>query len=36
MISVDTRLVVSPYQFNLRNNSIAVMTVELDFVTKKK
>lgn len=35
MISVDGKLVVSPYQFDLRANSINIMTVEVDFITKK-
>lgn len=34
-ISVDIKIPVKPYAIDLRTNSISMMTVELDFITKK-
>ena len=36
MISVDIKIPVRGYRFDLRTNSISLMTVELDFLSKKK
>lgn len=36
MISVDIKIPVKPFQLDLKSNSISLMTVELDFMTKKK
>jgi len=35
MISVDIKIPVKEYRFDLRTNSISLMTVELDFLSKK-
>lgn len=36
MISLDIKIPVKAFQFDLRTNSISLMVVELDFMTKKK
>lgn len=35
MISVDLNIAVKPFQFDLKSQSISVMTIELDFVSKR-
>lgn len=35
MISVDLGISVRPFQYDLRSKSISVLTVELDFISKK-
>ena len=35
MISVDSKLFVTPFQYDLKNQSISIMTVDIDFITKK-
>lgn len=35
MISVESKLYVKPFSFDLRTQSVSVMTVEVDFITKK-
>lgn len=35
MISVETKIIVKPYQFDLKSNSISVMTLDIDFLSKK-
>ena len=35
MISVDTKFLVTPFQFDLRTQSINILTVDVDFLTKK-
>ena len=36
MISVDLPIAVKPFQYDLRTKSISILTIELDFVSKKK
>lgn len=36
MISVETKIHVVPFQFDLRSQSVSVLTVEIDFMSKKK
>lgn len=36
MISVDTKLNVVPFQFDLRFQSINIITIEVDFLNKKR
>lgn len=35
MISVDSKIIVRPFQFDLKSSSINIMTVEVDFIQKK-
>ncbi|CAF1018753.1 unnamed protein product [Brachionus calyciflorus] len=35
MISVDSKIIVKPYQFDLRTSSIDILTVEVDFIQKR-
>lgn len=35
MISVDSRIIARPFQYDLKNSSINIMTVEVDFIQKK-
>ncbi len=36
MISIDLPITIRPFQYDLKSQSISVIVVELDFVTKKK
>lgn len=36
MIGVENKLTVVPFQFDLRSHSISIMTVEIDFLNKKR
>jgi vesicle-fusing ATPase len=35
MISVETKIHCSPFQYDMRNQSISILTVEIDFMSKK-
>lgn len=35
MISVDSKIIVKPFQFDLRTSSINILTIEVDFIQKK-
>ena len=36
MISVETKIHIVPFQFDLRSQSVSVLTVDIDFMSKKK
>jgi hypothetical protein len=36
MISVEAKMVVTPFKFDLRSQSVSKITVEIDFLSKKK
>lgn len=36
MIMVDQKIHVAPYAFDLKNNSIGAISLEVDYLTKKK
>ena len=36
MISVETKIPVVPFQYDLKNQAVSVLTVDIDFMSKKK